>query len=96
MKIFGILLFCALSVTSLTSCGLANAAVNAPGTLFKGMSGALGRATGLRVDNTTLEKPRLDQDALRHYRESLPETAPAPAPAPAANTNPAAHIALAD
>ncbi|TLD72665.1 hypothetical protein FEM03_00905 [Phragmitibacter flavus] len=84
MKIFWTLFLSALLMTTLPSCGLANAAINAPGTLFKGMNGAVGRATGLGSINHTPEKPMLDQEALRLHRESLQIT-PMPATTPAAN-----------
>lgn len=68
------LLLCPLLMLPLSSCGLANAAVNAPGTLFKGMSGAVARSLNMSADNTPMEKPVIDHDALQPYRDQLENT----------------------
>lgn len=78
MKKIGLLLVPGMVGMCLTSCQLANAALKAPGTLLKGMGGAVSRSVGLG-SNTTAEKPVMDSESLRKGREYL-EQAPTAAP----------------
>lgn len=65
------LLLCALMTIGLCNCQLASSALRAPATLLKGMGGAVSRTVGIGSNDVPVEKPAIDAETLRHYRDSV-------------------------
>lgn len=91
------LLLCAFLIVGLCNCQLANSALKAPATLLKGMGGAASRSIGLSSNDSATEKPAIDAESLRHYRDSvemLPEVTNCEDHSNLAHTEPASDAVL--